>query len=265
MGDWPQGVDQASWTALTGVQQAAQPSSSVKTAWTTLIASTDRRATLVSVSIRPVKGTVHSIRADIGVGGVGSEQVIIPDLLAIGVGNANAVHHYLFPLDIPAGSRVSARIQANTTLTGGESPVVGIQLASGGWIDALAGGGKVSTYGIVGSGGYGLDLTASATPGSFGSWAQLSAATERLHRWLAITYVSANTASIIYYTRLGVGGAGSEKVIGMRHEVATPTTLTFMISSVSYMPVTIPKGSRLAASLAADQASKTLKIAVYGA
>jgi hypothetical protein len=91
--------------------------------FTQLIAATAFDATLVTVivSSNNVAAGDSSTLLDIAIGAAASETVIIPNMCAGWVPAENEApgpRHYIFPLYIPAGSRLSARTQSIRT-TGG--------------------------------------------------------------------------------------------------------------------------------------------------
>jgi len=88
--------------------------------FTQMIASTAFDATLVvlTIGVNNVSNGDSSSLLDIAIGAASSETVIIPDLMAGFVGDVSVSagsRHYIFPLYIPAGSRISARTQSVRT------------------------------------------------------------------------------------------------------------------------------------------------------
>jgi hypothetical protein len=103
------------------------------TTCTELIAASafDASLVVVGVSANSVANGDSSTLTDIMIGAASAESVIIPDLCSGFVPAANVaagVRHYIFPLYIPAGSRLSARSQSVRN-TG--SVVVSVQLYGG--------------------------------------------------------------------------------------------------------------------------------------
>ena len=90
-----------------------------KSAYTELIASTAFDAYLVVVTLcnNSVANGNSATLLDISIGAAAAETVIIPDLMAGFVGDLSVAfpRYYIFPLYIPAGSRVSARTQSVRT------------------------------------------------------------------------------------------------------------------------------------------------------
>jgi hypothetical protein len=100
-----------------GIQLTAPGSPGVKSAWTELVAASDRaRAVLVGVqkSLSGTVGTLAELLLDIGVGAAGSEQVLLPDL---GIYADNTYSRFKpwclgpYAADLPAGTRLAARYQ----------------------------------------------------------------------------------------------------------------------------------------------------------
>src|SRR3990167_876276 len=116
----------------TNVTNGATPHTK-NTTFTQLIAATtfDAQCVLVTVGSTAVSNANSSTLLDIAIGASTAETVIIPDLCAGWAqdsGTAPGGRHYIFPLYIPSGSRVSARTQTVRT-TGG--PFVLVQLFGG--------------------------------------------------------------------------------------------------------------------------------------
>lgn len=91
------------------------PAVGSKGAWSELLAATsnDSFGMLLMVNNSFTAAAGRNFVLDIGIGGAGSERVIVPNLIC-GMANPypSAIYHY-FPLFIPAGSRVAVRSQAN--------------------------------------------------------------------------------------------------------------------------------------------------------
>jgi hypothetical protein len=90
--------------------------------YTQLIASTAYASWGIMVYVGntgTLASTNYRVLVDIAIGGAGSEQVIIPNLLAGNSAPSGSTSvggsQYYFPICIPAGSRISATAQANTT------------------------------------------------------------------------------------------------------------------------------------------------------
>jgi hypothetical protein len=101
----------------TGVNHYVTTAHTKDPTFTQLIAATAFDATLVIVTVsgNSVSNADSSSLLDIAIGASTAESVIIPDLCAGFVtdsANAGGPRHYIFPLYIPSGSRLSARTQS---------------------------------------------------------------------------------------------------------------------------------------------------------
>lgn len=96
-----------------------------KDGWTELTSGLSDHAIGMAVIVGEngdaVRTAAGYLALDIGVGGAGSERILIPDLL-VGWGTTLDVpqpqQHGPFPCDIPAGTRISARAQSTNTTAG---------------------------------------------------------------------------------------------------------------------------------------------------
>ena len=111
------------WGANTGdtsgVQCIPSATRSVKGSWAQITASTEAKVTMISMGYLQLATALTDTESitDIGIGGAGSEVVLIPDITNVSenaldslMGPANLM---LLPIDIPASSRLSVRTQAN--------------------------------------------------------------------------------------------------------------------------------------------------------
>lgn len=95
-------------------------SNNTKGSWVELESSTDYAVSgfylIVDAAAR--SANQQRILLDVGIGGAGSEHVLVPDLLfSTGdiVDRGQGGHYVYIPMYIPAGTRVSARTQVNTS------------------------------------------------------------------------------------------------------------------------------------------------------
>src|SRR5262249_53937045 len=85
-----------------------------KGSWSTLISSTSEDVCALLITITS-SITARSFLIDIGVGGAGSETVIVPNL-PFSTGDAfSNFWSILVPVSIAAGSRIAVRSEANTS------------------------------------------------------------------------------------------------------------------------------------------------------
>lgn len=90
-----------------------------KGSWTQLTASTTSpiRWLVVNMGILNPAARIANWAVDVGIGGSGSEVVILPDLLMIANAAADDADPkiYHFPVTIPEGTRIAARCMSSTT------------------------------------------------------------------------------------------------------------------------------------------------------
>lgn len=101
-----------------GVLTDAGGTANVKGAWAQVTASTTsaHKGLLIAISINGSAGGTGT-RLDVAVGGSGSEQIIIPDFQVNSTwgGARQPNHSIMYPVDIPAGSRLAIRSQCGFT------------------------------------------------------------------------------------------------------------------------------------------------------
>lgn len=237
-----------SWSSATNV--TADTAAHTKGAWTQLVASTPAAADCIDIAVGGLgfNGANWSSLIDIGVGGSGAETAVVSN---VACGGANIVFSVdlgwavRFAVYIPAGSRISARIQ--TVVAGGQIAAVKYRLGAGPNPSATS----TTTTTIGSSTGTSGGTATSATINTYVELAASTAAT-----YSAVTIVPSLTAtSISGKVRelvLGVGAAAAE--------VAVASMATYVTSAESVHPQgpnqiylgSIASGSRLAVSVPAD-------------
>lgn len=177
-------------TSSEGTTVTASGSTHTKGSYAQLIASTGANAIGITVVLHNVGVASTNARAlvDIAVGGAGSEQIIIPNLLAGNAGAWNGASNggncYHFPIFIPAGVRLSARCQASTASDTVNALVYLHQgrLMPGQWV-----GQRVTAYGI----NTGTSTGVAHTPGSTNAYA-------------TATQIVSSTTNPIRYMQVGI-------------------------------------------------------------
>lgn len=102
-----------------GVTVTAPGSLNTKGAWTEIEDVTSQDFSVLLVGIQGAGGTamnVSGVLVDIGIGAASSETVLVPDIYLAGQSSewysrSNGFQYLLFPVEVPAGSRLSARYQ----------------------------------------------------------------------------------------------------------------------------------------------------------
>jgi hypothetical protein len=263
------GPGQTNLTAASrqGTSITSSGSLNTKGTYVSLIDPLTEDAYGVHVRIRGVHvaAAVHNVLVDLAYGptGGGSEQIIWPDIgggAASNDVNTDGKHFYL-PYYIPAGTRISARCQANTA-----SKVVAVAVylvQEPQYAPDVAG--EVTAYGVDAANSRGTSCAVGS--GAFGAWTQIAASTSRAHRyWACVQDMLADT------TETGTGQNLIE--VGFGPDSSNVTTIfrgTYNVSNneavgapfpmLSYAPV--PASSIIFARIASG-ATEARGVIVYG-
>ena len=204
---------------------------------------------------------------DLGIGAAASEAVILENFRQDYVrGSMNKSAGSLFiPLAIPSGSRVAARMSADSTAVGVH---IGLTIVKGGSLFPT-GFGKIESLGHNTSNDRGTQISASATANTKGSWAEIVASTAKDYAGFfgvlgnAGDMASANERRLI---DIGIGAAASETVI-------VPNWYTNFeglgdVNQPMHMPIfwtPLAAGTRIAARFQQDLTSNlNLDLMLYG-
>jgi len=280
MAEWPlqQGVGHAenlftlSTTTIPqttgGGNITAAASANTKGSWGELVASTASRLSGLFVVIGNGNGTARDFRIDFGIGGSGSEQVLVPDLL-YSVASDLAPSTYFLPVRIPVGSRVSARSQSSTGSSTCNIAVYGISQGFSG----APGFGQVTCYGIPGtddSGGTEYDPGGSANTKA--SWTQVVSSTSQpIKQMLVVIGNIRNNNQVARYQwamDVGVGAALSETIVipDLWFLCDTPSDGR-VPAAFGPFPCDIPAGTRLAVRAqcsGTDATDRKFDVLIYG-
>ena len=246
------GVDAA---ATTGSIVTGSGTINTKGSWSELVASITRRASWIAVNLQQFADGDSLV--DIGVGGAGSEKVIIPNIYVHRIAfTARDQALYLFPITIAAGSRIAARGQSTSVDMGFR---VHCQLAYGGFPTTSLSAVDAMGDATADSGGTSIDP--GGTTDTKGSWAQLIASTVRPVQCLILAFgTQLNTARVDnrWLVDIGIGAATSEQIlipdISIRSNVGADI-ITPLNSSPFFLD--IPAGTRVAARAQSDSIDAT--------
>lgn len=238
--------------------------SNVESAWVEMESATPREyaGLLLMVS----GGASYSRRnalVDVGIGGAGSEVVIVPNLY-FKTGDAATtpiVSQIFIPISIPSGARLAVR-QQNTGNATFNICVVGV---SKGFLQADSYQ-AADAIGADSSDSGGTLTDPGATANTKGAWAQLTASAPEcscLLIGLGKT-TPGNLTSCRHLVDIAIGGAGSEQVI-----IADLFTVTHgdIQNHPIFLPVKIPAGARVAARSACSSntaGARELDVALVG-
>jgi hypothetical protein len=223
----------------------ASSTAHTKGAWTQLVASSSFNASSLFVAVHSVatNATNTATLLDIGFGTSGSEQAVVEN---VGVGGAftgsfaagNFIT-YEVPLQIPSGTRISARIQS--VVSGGKTALVACYLINRGDY-ALA----PTSVDVLGS-----NITnsqAASLSGSSGTFAEIVASTTRNYRAIAVipSIHSNDVANLPAVFNVAVGASGNEEEFGqVETRIQNQEYTHIMPPYTTLFGRNIPAGSRL--------------------
>ncbi len=234
-------------TASSGINISGSGSAYTKGPWTQVIAAMTGDSAWMMVTLDATGSAGASFCADIGVGPAGSEFALVQNLECAQY--ASFACTYLFPLAIPAGTRVSARMSSDT---GGDHILVAATLF--GDTAASAGSGSaIDTYGFSPSTNLGTAIDPGTTANTKGGFTQIAAAlTADISGFFMFFDTQADgggsTAAADWLLDVAVGPGGSERVLlpnfaitagepgGFSSQYDTPT---------AFIPLPIPAGTRV--------------------
>lgn len=250
-------------TATSGGTAILGGTANTKGNFVQLVASTTYDATGFFISTHLWHTSYLETAIDIAIGAAGSEQIILPDVMAANIASGGRTTRAFFPIAIPAGTRISARSQANA---GSMSPYVLLTLANLG-STALQQANKATAYGFNSASTRGTQyVTSGASTNVKGAWQELTGSTSTDHS--GIVLYEHNYTGVIdnaCLTDFGIGAAGSEVVV-------VPNLMSFselsdiFANSYLYLPISIPAGTRLAFRTQSSRSSgsNVLSMVAYG-
>lgn len=250
-------------TALPGTSVASSASVNTKGSNVELIASTNFDAWIVEIMVMGVAAANGARRGSLDILiGAATEDILIADLL---VGQAPAptasvgFRSYMFPLFIPASSRITAAFACST---GSITSRVGIALHGGNGSPPFKVAGKVDTYGATASGG--TAITAGAS-GAEGSWTQMSASSNRDHFALYGAVQANDTGMAALGLSVDVGiGAATEEQVGAPANYGSDSSERMWNTGPDLIYHDVPASTRLVMRASYSGTADTLEAAVYG-
>ena len=233
------------------------------------IASTDFDSYLMHITCaeNSLAYTVGRGCVDILIGAAGSEQVLIANLLMGYCGGIIEVQckgpkQWMFPVYVPAGTRISIRSAGERTST---AVRVAISLMGGLGSPQFQVGTKVITYG-VGTVANGTSITEGGS-GAEGSWTQITSSTTHEHFCLVPSYQfngGSGSTEKFSYVDIGIGAASSEVQIGQRYVYSSGYYYP-MDGPLNPMPTfcNIPSGTRLAMRASNSSGARSAQGAIH--
>lgn len=245
------------------VTVVADSSSHTKGAWVEVVASTPTEATRLTVGTdvpTSQSSTNTCTLLDVAVGGSGSETVVIADV-PIGY---NQVNSWVFPITIPAGTRIAFRTQSAVA-----SKSLTMWATLGSQANGIRPASYTYTYTAVSATSTGVIINDSGSVNVKSGWVELVAATTERLGALVVCAQGGGDANMGLGNALidiGIGGSGSETVlIPDLYYVTTSSEQLISADNTRPHPVDIPVGSRLSARVAFSSAANgAADVAVVG-
>lgn len=210
--------------------------------------------------------TARRCAVDIAIGAASSEQIILPDLLMEWGQDEPTNQPILFPMPIPAGTRVAARMQANTGSTTLQITAHLLAASSG----AVPRATWATQYGVTTSAAtQGTQVDPGGSAGTKGAYSEITASCNAI-RWLLVQVGNqgnnAETRAAGNWD-LAIGAGGSEQIV-------LPDIRFFVGQAANsklprWMPfhLLIPSGTRLAIraqTSITDATDRLMNFAVLG-
>ena len=237
----------------------------VKGAWEEYIASTTFNATQL-IFVQTYYGTTASFLLDVGIGSAGSEVVLIPDIHVSAVYGRNS-WVYIFPVTVPAGSRLAVRGQDSV---GSDNPYSYLILSAQGFAPSQPLG-RVTAYGINTATSRGTQIDPGGSSYTKGAWVQIDAAIANPIKIMTIgigSIANATMTTARWRVDIGIGPNGSEIVVIPDLFLCANTTTDIIVpSTFPPLAVDIPSGVRLVARAACsitDATDRKFDVAIYG-
>lgn len=208
-----------------------------------------------SIRVIGTKGSTsgQNLLIDVATGAGGAEVVRIPNLLGETMNSTenNCPHQFELPLEVAAGTRVAARLQASAAsiflsvalifVAAGDTP--GVQ--------------TFTTYGANTGGSNGTSMDPGAVVDTKGSYAQITSSTSAVHQVLTISFlrVGAGTVSMRWAIDIATGAGGAEVVMIPDFRSSYPsysaTYIGLWPNAFTFL-VYVPAGTRIAARCATN-------------
>jgi len=274
MADFPLGGTGSEYKSIgvvnsSGTSVASSSTVNTKGAFVELTASMpDSQCVTIALGGVTVSGGADFL-LDIAVGGVGSEEVIIPNILFSYQANfaVDWFKKLSFPISIQSGLRVSARVQSTVS---SQSVNVGLEYGVPTFFEQQLPS-EVVAFGDNTADSGGTIVDTSGSNNTKGSWVEFSASTpEEISGLMLLTGVAGNTSqrSQSRLHDIGMGSAGNEEVI-ISDIFATVTTDETTFGMTGFKSISIPQGSRLAIRTQSSDASnandRQIDFILYGA
>ena len=219
----------------------------------------------VLISMHTSAGNDGNMLFNLAIGGAGSEQIIVGNMLvASSVSTSASVSSFNFPIELPAGERISINCQSE--ITGVATMGAGIIATSS--VLGLCGLSVVNTIGATAGTTRGTLVTTSGTIDTFGSWIEISASLAENYKGFIIAASKAtgswSTMELTY--QVAIGSAGNEVIVFSGQHMITAATEYGVGLVSSFKNVELPAGERISirAQASSTNSDRNLDYVVYG-
>jgi hypothetical protein len=268
--DWGAASPQGSGVTATGYPStvlSGSASTDTKGAWTQIISATTQPASalLVQFGVDGVRANTNWF-LDIGIGAAAAEQPLISNLMVTSGTTVPQTFPYLILVEVPKGSRLSARFSCSHGSASGTTIRCGIQIYSPNWETALQSA-PVKDYGINLATSEGTTLVPGASAES--AWVEVAPSATFAHSYLIIYAGKTDTDTALtddaFGLDIGLGVAGSETtVLGDLPFAVSVDADNLFPSIVGPLPVPVAKGNRIAIRALGVTAQTGYRFALYG-
>lgn len=251
-----------------GISITAPGSNNTLGANTQIEASTSDEANGFIVALNSNAGGSGSSQTltNIYIGGSGSEQILVSGLqLGRTSSCGGAQRFYTIPLNIPQGSRLSAKYQADVAANASDHRIsivpLGVGFSSALPCDAF------EAWGVDTATSMGTLATASASAYTKGSWAELIASTG-IDSQQIILQLQRFGAQAAYRIDIGIGAGGSEVVavpdinFVVGSDGANDASMYVGRDQTIHIPLTVKAGSRVAIRIESSTGSATARASI---
>lgn len=239
-------------TATSKLNWVTSGSANAKGSWFEYYAATPHESFGLWLYVTERDALANNIgyRVDVGIGALGSEIVIVPDI-GIMRGGGNVGIQLFIPIYIPRGVRVSVRLQAGFS---SEQLRIGLGLCA---FPLLHYGvySHADAYGL-GGGSDGTNVAPNATSNTKGAYQELVASTSHAIKHLIVCVNGDGQSGDQHWLfDLAVGAVASEIVIASNLAAIRTSLTDTPYPAIFNIPVSIPAGTRIAARCQAFDAA----------
>lgn len=252
MADFPLGGCQKSFSGgigsvSAGVVVTASASANTKGSWAELDASTETGVSSLRFTFSPTTITANTQGLiDIGIGGAGSEVVVVENIEVVtdSAIDRQAIYAFNVPLSVGDGVRVAARWQTSSTNADTISCMMAFDSPN---FKTHPGYGAVVTYGATTATSKGTTVDPGATANTLGAWTEFADPTDGFSGFFLSMGGDSSTTQqdSNFLLQVGIGGSGSEEVIVPAISYRTSGGET-NFAYTAYIDHAIPEGERLA-------------------